>query len=138
MTINEIQDTIIQETASFADWFDMYEYLVNQGKTLETLDKQYRTEQNMISGCQNNVWITGELKENNTLYFRADSDALITKGIIALLLRVFNNQSPHDIAHTKLYFMEHVGLSSNLSPARSNGVTSIINQIKDIAAREEK
>jgi cysteine desulfuration protein SufE len=138
MTINEIQDTIIQETASFNDWFDMYEYLANRGRSLEAMDKKYRTTQNMISGCQNNVWLTGEMQTDNTIYFRADSEALITKGIIALLLKVFNNQAPHDIVHTNLYFIDRTGLRSNLSPSRSNGVAAIIKQIKDVARLEMK
>ena len=128
MTINENQDKIIEELLPLNDWFEKYEYLVSLGKALKPLDEEFKTEDNLIKGCQSKVWLRAE-KKDNKIYLAADSDTLITKGIIALLLRVLNNQSPEDIINCNLYFLEKIGLSTNLSPARANGVVSIIKQI---------
>ena len=128
MTINESQDRIIEELLPLNDWFEKYEYLISLGKALKPLDEEFKTEDNLIKGCQSKVWLRAE-KKDNKIYLAADSDTLITKGIIALLLRVFNNQSPEDIINCNLYFLEKMGLSTNLSPARVNGVVSIIKQI---------
>jgi cysteine desulfuration protein SufE len=132
MTINEIQDKIIEEFSPLDDLFEMYEYLVSLGKILEPLGKEYRVGENSISGCQSEVWLRAELK-NKKIYITADSDALITKGILALLLRVVNNQSPKDILSADFYFIDRIGLSSNLSPARWNGVNAILKRIRYFA-----
>ena len=128
MTINESQDRIIEELLPLNDWFEKYEYLISLGKALKPLDEKFKTEDNLIKGCQSKVWMRAE-KKGDKICIAADSDTLITKGIIALLLRVLNNQSPEDIINCNLYFLEKMGLSTNLSPARANGVVSIIKQI---------
>ena len=128
MTINESQDRIIEELLPLNDWFEKYEYLISLGKVLKPLDEEFKTDENLISGCQSKVWLKAE-KKGDKICMSADSDTLITKGIIALLLRVFNNQSPEDIINCNLYFVEKIGLSTNLSPARANGVVSIVKQI---------
>ena len=128
MRINENQDKIIEELLPLNDWFEKYEYLVSLGKALKPLDEKFKTEGNLIKGCQSKVWMRAE-KKGDKICITADSDTLITKGIIALLLRVLNNQSPEDIINCNLYFVEKIGLSKNLSPARANGVVSIIKQI---------
>lgn len=132
MTINEIQDKIIEEFSDLNDGFDKYQYIVNLGRSLEPLNKEYKTEEYLISGCQSNVWLKAEILENK-IYFSADSDSLIIKGIISLLLRVVNNQSPVDILNKELYFIDRTGLRSKLSPARGNGLFSMISQIKTFA-----
>jgi cysteine desulfuration protein SufE len=129
MTINAIQDKIIEEFSALDDWIDKYEYLINLGKELNPLAADLKTEDNAIKGCQARVWISVELK-NGKMIFSADSDALITKGLIALLLRVLNNQTPEDIVNSDLYFIEKIGLSSHLSPSRANGLASIVKHIK--------
>ena len=134
MTINESQDRIIEELLPLNDWFEKYEYLISLGKVLKPLDEEFKTDENLISGCQSKVWLKAE-KKGDKICMAADSDTLITKGIIALLLRVFNNQSPEDIINSNLYFVEKIGLSTNLSPARANGVVSIIEQIKFYAEK---
>lgn len=128
MTINESQDRIIEEFTPLNDWFEKYEYLIKLAKTLEPLDEEFKTEENLISGCQSKVWLRAEMK-GKQIRLTADSDTIITKGIIALLLRVLNNQPPEDIININLYFIDKIGLSSNLSPARANGVVSILKQI---------
>jgi cysteine desulfuration protein SufE len=132
MTINEIQDEIVRDMASFEAWFEKYEYLVEQGKNLEPLEARYKIEANLISGCQSRVWVCAELVEGRVQY-GADSDARITRGMIALLLRVLNNQLPQDIFHADLYFIQQTGLSSNLSPSRANGLLSVVKQMKRYA-----
>lgn len=132
MTINEIQDKIIEEFSDLTDGFDKYQYIVNLGKSLGPLNKEYKTEEYVISGCQSNVWLKAEILDNK-IYFSADSDSLIIKGIISLLLRVVNNQAPVDILNNELYFIDRTGLRSNLSPARGNGLFSMISQIKTFA-----
>ena len=132
MDINKIQDQIIEEFSPLEDGFEKYKYIVSLGKSLEPLALEYKTEENSISECQSNVWIRAELR-NRKIYFTADSDSLITKGIIALLLRVVNNQSPADILKNKLYFIDRIGLTSSLSPARGNGLHAVINRINNFA-----
>ncbi|MFO7888739.1 MAG: SufE family protein [bacterium] len=132
MNINDIQDKIIKEFSGLNDWMDKYEYLITLGKTLKATDKDLRIEENQIPGCQSTVWVKAELKDNK-ITFSADSEALITRGIIALLLRVLNNQSPEDILNADLYFIEKIGLSSNLSPSRANGLASIVKILKSLA-----
>jgi cysteine desulfuration protein SufE len=128
-TINDIQDKIIEEFSELDDWLDKYEYLIDLGKELNPLAADLKTEDNAIKGCQAKVWISAEMKDGKLCFF-ADSDALITKGLIALLLQVLNDQTPADIVNADLYFIEKVGLNSHLSPSRANGLASIVKQIK--------
>ena len=130
--INKIQDKIIEEFSKLNDWFDKYEYLIDLGKSLEPLDEKLKSEENSISGCQSKVWLKAEIR-NERIHYLADSDSLITKGMISLLLRVLNNQFPEDIVNADLYFIDKIGLNSNLSPARANGLISIVKQIKSSA-----
>jgi cysteine desulfuration protein SufE len=130
--INKIQDEIIEEFSTLNDWFDKYEYLINRGKSLEPLDEELKFEENSISGCQSQVWIKAEMRDER-IHYLADSDSLIIKGMISLLLRVLNNQFPEDIVNSDLYFIDKIGLNSNLSPARVNGLMSIVKQIKSSA-----
>jgi len=132
MNINEIQDQIIEEFSGLEDGFEKYKHIVSLGRSLETLSTKFKNEENSISGCQSNVWIRAELKKGK-VYFTADSEALITKGIIALLLRVVNNQSPEEILNSELYFIDRIGLTSSLSPARGNGLHSVIKRIYNFA-----
>jgi cysteine desulfuration protein SufE len=129
MNINAIQDRIIEEFSGRGDWIDKYEYLIDLGKKLNPLLPALKTEENAIKGCQARVWISAWL-EDGKLCFRADSDALITKGLIALLLRVLDHQTPGDIIDSDLYFMDKIGLSSHLSPSRANGLASIVKHLK--------
>ncbi len=131
---DHIQDEIISEFEGL-DWFDKYELLIASAKDLNAIAPEYKTEENSISGCQSKVWIRNYI-ENGKLIFELDSDAMITKGIISLLLRVVNNRYPQDIMDIDLYFIEEIGLKSNLSPARSNGLKSIIFRIKELAKIE--
>lgn len=129
MTINEIQDEIIEEFEIFDEWLDKYEYLIETGKQLPPMKPELKTEQNLIEGCQSRVWLHAEMQDDK-LFFLADSDAFITKGIVALLIKVFNNKTPEEVAGADLYFIERIGLKENLSPTRSNGLLSMIKQIK--------
>jgi len=129
-----IQDEIIREFDGL-EWLDRYDLLIALAKKLEPMDEDSRTDENSISGCQSRVWIQS-YKRDGKLNFNLDSDAMITKGIMALLLRVVNNRHPQEIANIDLYFIERIGLKSNLSPARSNGLESIIRRIKEIAKNE--
>ncbi len=129
MTINEIQDSIIEEFVIFDDWMDRYAYLIELGNELEVMDESRKTDQVLIEGCQSKVWIDAEEKDGK-LYFYAESDAVIVKGIVALLLRVYSGQSVKDIVNSDLYFIKEVGLSSHLSPTRSNGLLSMVKQMK--------
>ncbi|OBZ34265.1 SufE family protein [Methanohalophilus sp. DAL1] len=129
-----IQDEIIREFDGL-EWLDRYDLLITSAKELEPMDEDSRTDENTISGCQSRVWIQS-YKRDGKLNFNLDSDAMITKGIMALLLRVVNNRHPQEIANIDLYFIERIGLKSNLSPARSNGLESIIRRIKEIAKNE--
>jgi cysteine desulfuration protein SufE len=132
MNINAIQDQIIEEFSGLADGFEKYKHIVSLGKSLEPLSEESKTEENSISGCQSNVWLKAEIKKGK-IYFSADSDAMITRGIIALLLRVVNSQTPEDILNSKLYFIDRIGLSSDLSPARGNGLHSVLKRINKFA-----
>ena len=128
-SINEIQDEIIDEFSMFDDWMQRYEYMIELGKSLELIDEKYKTADFTIKGCQSKVWVFAELNDQ-LIQFTADSDAIITKGIIALLLRVFSGQRPQDILDAELYFIDQIGLKEHLSPTRANGLLSMIKQIK--------
>lgn len=129
MTIEEIEKEIIGEFAVFDDWMDKYAYLIEIGSGVEGMDDAHKTEDNLIRGCQSRVWFHAELKDG-ILYFTADSDAIITKGIAGLLIRVFSGQKPSDIAKADLHFIDEIGLTQHLSPTRSNGLLAMVKQIK--------
>ena len=129
MTINEIQDEIIEEFALFDDWADKYEYIIDMGKKLKGLPQDQKTEDNIIKGCQSKVWLHGEQKDDR-IVFTADSDAILTKGIIAILIRAFSNQKPAAILDANTDFIDEIGLKEHLSPTRANGLVSMIKQIK--------
>jgi cysteine desulfuration protein SufE len=129
MTINEKQDQIIEDFSLFDEWMDKYENIIDYGRDVKGLTAAEKTEENLIRGCQSQVWLTAELKEGK-LYFNADSDAVITKGIIGLLLEIFSGFTPQEIATTELYAIDKIGLKEHLSPNRANGLTSMINKIK--------
>ena len=129
MTINEIQDEIIQEFADFDDWMDRYQLLIDLGSSQPKLDDKYKTEQNLIDGCQSRVWLQADMKDG-LLHFQAESDALIVKGIVALLVRVLSDHTPEEILVADLYFIESIGLREHLSPTRSNGLLSRLRQMK--------
>ena len=129
MTINEIQDEIIQEFADFDDWMDRYQLLIDLGSSQPKLDDKYKTEQNLIDGCQSRVWLQADMKDG-LLHFQAESDALIVKGIVALLVRVLSDHTPEEILRADLYFIESIGLREHLSPTRSNGLLSMLKQMK--------
>ena len=129
MTINEIQDEIIEEFSGFDDWMDKYQLLIDLGNEQEPLDDKYKTEQNLIDGCQSRVWLQADLVDGK-IHFSAESDALIVKGIVALLIRVLSDQTPKDILDADLYFIEQIGLKEHLSPTRSNGLLAMVKQIK--------
>lgn len=129
MTIKEIQEEIIDEFSMFEDWEERYQYMIDLGKTLPLIDEQFKTEENIIKGCQSKVWVYAEM-ENDKVVFTADSDAIITKGIIAILIRVFSNQSPKDIIEADTDFIDEIGLKEHLSPTRANGLVSMIKQLK--------
>lgn len=129
MTIDEKQEEIIQEFELFEDWMDKYDLIIELGKQLPAIADQYKTEQYLIKGCQSRVWLHATLKDK-IIQFAADSDAIITKGIIALLIRVLNNQSPKAIAEADLFFIDKIGLKEHLSLTRSNGLVSMIKQMK--------
>lgn len=129
MTINEAQDAVIEEFEEFDDWMDRYQMLIDLGNDLAPLEEKYKNEQNLIDGCQSRVWLQCDYVEGH-LVFTADSDALITKGIIALLIRVISGHTPKEIMDADLYFIEKIGLRQHLSPTRSNGLLSMVKQIK--------
>jgi cysteine desulfuration protein SufE len=128
-TINEIQEEIIEEFLIFDDWMDKYNYLIDLSKDLPPIDVKYKSAENLIKGCQSRVWLNGEYIDG-LLVFTADSDAIITKGIVALLIRVLSNQTPDVVLNSDLYFVDKIGLKENLSPTRSNGLVSMIKQMK--------
>lgn len=130
MTINQIQDEIIEEFSVYEEWLDKYEYLIELGNSLGQIDESKKTPDNIIQGCQSRVWLDCKMNDDGTLTFTADSDAIITKGIIALLIRAVNNQKPQDIIDADLYFIEQIGLKENLSPTRANGLLAMIKQIR--------
>lgn len=129
MTIKEIEEHIVEEFSIFDDWMDKYNYLIEMGKSLPVIDEKYKTDQYLISGCQSRVWVWAKMKDDKVI-FKADSDAIITKGIISLLIRVLSNQTPDDIINANLDFLEKIGLKEHLSPTRSNGLTAMIKQMK--------
>ncbi len=129
MTIEEIEKEIIEEFSAFEDWMDKYSYLIELGNDCPEIDPKDKTENNLIKGCQSRVWISARMKDG-LMDITADSDAVITKGIISLLLRVFNHQKPEDVYNANLDFIDAIGLKSHLSPTRSNGLLSMIKQIK--------
>ena len=131
-TIDELQNEVIEQFADFDDWMDRYQLLIDLGNDLEPLDERYKTEQNLIDGCQSRVWLQCEEREGK-LWFSADSDALIVKGIIALLIHVLSGQSAKDILDADLYFIEQIGLREHLSPTRSIGLLAMVKQIKAYA-----
>lgn len=127
--INKIQDEIIDEFADFDDWMDKYAYIIELGNTLAPIDEKYKTPGNIIEGCQSRVWLNAELKDGKII-FEADSDAIIVKGIISLLIRVLSGHTPQEILDTDLYFIKKIGLQEHLSPTRSNGLLSMIKQMR--------
>ena len=128
-TINAAQEEIVEEFSLFDDWMQRYEYMIELGKSLPLIDPEYKTEENIIKGCQSKVWIHADL-EGDKLVFTADSDAIITKGIIAVLIRVFSNQHPDAILGADTSFIDKIGLKEHLSPTRANGLVSMIKQLK--------
>ena len=129
MTINEAQDEIIGEFSVFDEWLDKYEYLIELSGSLPAIGEEHRNEQFLIRGCQSRVWVDAELRDGK-IYFTADSDAIITKGIIALLIRVLSGRTPREIVDSDLYFIDRIGLRENLSPTRANGLLAMIKQMK--------
>jgi len=129
MGIIEVQNEIIDEFSLFEDWMQRYEYMIELGKSIELIDPSKKIDSNLIKGCQSKLWLHAELN-NNKLIFKADSEAIITKGIAAVLLRVFSNQTPEDILNANLDFVDKIGLKEHLSPTRANGLISMIKQIK--------
>lgn len=129
MTINEIQDEIIEEFAEFDDWMDKYQLLITMGEEQEPLPAEFKTEQNLIDGCQSRVWLVCDEREGK-LQFRAESDALIVKGIVSLLIRVVTGHTPQEILDADLYFIPQIGLTEHLSPTRSNGLLAMVKQIR--------
>lgn len=134
MKITEIQDEIIDEFSFFDDWMDKYEYIIDLGKKLPLIDESLKTDDRLIKGCQSRVWLNAS-EESGKIQFTADSDAVITKGIISLLIRVLTNQSAKDIAEQELYFIDKIGLKEHLSPTRSNGLLSMVKQMKMYAIK---
>ena len=139
MSINEIQDEIIEEFSGFDDWMDKYQLLIDLGNELEPLDEKYKTEQNLIDGCQSRVWLQADYinkesedgsLEPGVICFRAESDALIVKGIVSLLIRVLSGHTPQEILDADLYFIEEIGLKEHLSPTRSNGLVAMVKQMR--------
>ena len=128
-SIETIKRDIISEFSLFEDWMEKYEYIIELGKSIPLIDPKFKTDDNLINGCQSKVWIHAELKNNNILFY-ADSDAIITKGIIAILIRVFSNQEPKNILESDTKFIDKIGLKEHLSPTRANGLVSMIKQIK--------
>jgi len=129
MTTDPIQEEIIEEFSIFDDWMDKYNYLIELAKDLPAIDEKHRTDQYLIKGCQSRVWVDAELREGK-MYFTADSDAIITKGIIALLIRVLDGRTPQQVLDTELYFIEKIGLQENLSPTRANGLLGMVKQMR--------
>ena len=131
MTINEIQDQIIDDFSAFDDWMDKYQMIIEMGNSLEPLDKKYKTPQNLIEGCQSRVWLQADFDEQtNLIHFTGDSDAVIVKGLVSLVIQVLSDHTPDEILNADLYFIEQIGLKENLSPTRSNGFLSMIKQMR--------
>ena len=136
MTIKEIQEEIIDEFNLFDDWMERYEYLIELGRSLPIIDQQYKLDENIIKGCQSKVWLHSEMNHTK-INFTADSDAILTKGLVALLLRVFSNQTPEDILKADTLFIDEIGLKEHLSPTRANGLVSMLKQIKLYAIAQQ-
>lgn len=136
-SINEIQDAIIDEFSLFGDWMQKYEYLIELGKDLPLIDEAYKTDDYLVRGCQSKVWLHAHLDDNKVV-FKADSDAVITKGIIALLIRVLSGHTPQEILQADLYLLDKIGLKDHLSPTRSNGLSSMLKQMKLYALAFQK
>ena len=129
MTINEIEAAIIDEFSAFDDWMDRYNHLIEMGKELKMIDEKYRIQNNLLNGCQSRVWLNAAY-QGGKVYFSADSDAVITKGLVSLMIRVLDGRSPDEILNAELGFIEKIGLKEHLSPTRSNGLTSMVKQMK--------
>lgn len=129
MTINELQDNIIEEFDQFDDWMDKYSILIDLGNSLEPLDDKFKVPQNIIEGCQSRVWLNAELRDG-IIKYQGESDAVLVKGIVSLLIQVLSGHSPDEIINTDLYFIERIGLREHLSPTRSNGLLAMIKQMK--------
>ncbi len=130
MTINETQDRIIEEMSELDDWMDRYAYIIDLGNALPPIDEKYKTPQHLIEGCQSRVWLNAELTPEGTVTFTADSDAIIVKGIISMLIEVLSGHTPQEILDADLYFIPAIGLSEHLSPTRSNGLLAMVKQMK--------
>ena len=130
MTINETQDRIIEERSELDDWMDRYAYIIDLGNALPPIDEKYKTPQHLIEGCQSRVWLNAELTPEGTVTFTADSDAIIVKGIISMLIEVLSGHTPQEILDADLYFIPAIGLSEHLSPTRSNGLLAMVKQMK--------
>ena len=131
MTINEIQDEVIEEFSDFTDWMDKYQYLIDLGNEQAPLDEKYKNESNLIDGCQSRVWLQADFdKDTRRITFNAESDALIVKGIVALLIRILSGHTPEEILDSELYFIEQIGLKEHLSPTRSNGLLAMVKQMR--------
>ena len=129
MSINELQDEIIEEFQDLDDWMDRYQLLIDMGNSLSPLDEKYKTESNLIEGCQSRVWLQADY-DGEHIHFQTESDALIVKGIVSLLVRVLDNQTPQDILNADLYFIDQIGLREHLSPTRSNGLLAMVKQMR--------
>lgn len=129
MTINEIQDELIDDFAFYGDWMEKYEYIIQLGKEVPLIDEQYKTDQFIIKGCQSKVWLFPELVDGKVI-FKADSDAVITKGLVSLMVKVLSGHTPKEIAETDLYFIDQIGLKEHLSPTRANGLLAMVKQMK--------
>ena len=136
MTIKAIQEEIIDEFSMFDDWMQRYEYIIELGKSLPLIDEKYKLDENLIKGCQSKVWLHSEM-DGDKITFSADSDAILTKGIVALLLRVFSDQKPEAILSAETQFIDEIGLKEHLSPTRANGLVSMIKQIKMYAVAQQ-
>lgn len=130
MNINTLQDEIIEEFATFDEWMDKYNYLIELSNELPVIEEHYKTQANLIEGCQSRVWLNATLNSEGKILFAADSDAIITKGIVALLIRVLSNRTPAEIMNADLYFIDKIGLKEHLSPTRSNGLVAMLRQMK--------
>ena len=129
MEINAIQDERIEEFSVYEDWMEKYSYLIELGNSVPPISEEFKKPENLIQGCQSQVWLNAEV-QNGKILFSADSDAIITKGIVALLIKVFSNHTPDEILNSELYFIDKIGLKENLSPTRSNGLVAMIKQMK--------
>lgn len=137
-SIDDIQQEIIEEFAVYDEWLDKYEYLIDLGRDLPLIAEGDKTDANLIEGCQSRVWLSCTRDENGCLHFAADSDAIITKGLISLLIRVFDSRSPQEILDTELFFIDEIGLKENLSPTRAGGLAAMIKRIREYAAQSRE